>query len=169
DLALEQDPEFDTLMTPPAGNPTTIARVIRSVRALLWEPQRAAASSAEERQAITEQNVRRRLSVTNDGRSYTIVLRFTSSDRDKAASVANAIAGSYLETELSARAGLLNRVSQLLDEKSASLRDRMIQTETAVAAYKKLNGIVLIGKDQSLVSDGLAKLNTELASASSRS
>src|SRR5690606_4030385 len=51
--------------------------------------------SAATRTLVIER-VRSRLNVFNDGRSYTILVSFTSTDPDKAATIANAYAESYL-------------------------------------------------------------------------
>jgi polysaccharide biosynthesis transport protein len=157
---LENDPEFNTLLAPPGPTAEIWSRLRR-----IWAAAPSGPPPEGEGPAIAEANLRRRLSVTNDGRSYTIIVSFTSVDPIKAAKIANAIARTYLAEDLSARAAELDRLSGLLDHRSAVLRQRMIDTRAAVAAYKAQHGILDLGKDQTLLDDTIAKFNSEVVAA----
>ncbi len=157
---LENDPEFNTLLAPPGP----IAEIVSRERRI-WAAAPLGPPPEGEGFATTETNLRSRLSVTSNGRSYTIVVSFTSVDPIKAAKIANAVATTYLAEDLGARAAALDRMSGLLDHRSAVLRKRMIDTRAAVAAYKAQHGILDLGKDQTLLDDTIAKFNSEVVAA----
>jgi polysaccharide biosynthesis transport protein len=157
---LQDDPEFNTALAPP-GPIQRLLGWLRGTGASAPAPP----PSAEEGRAIAEANLRSRLSVTNDGRSYTIDVTFTSVDPDKAAHIANAIAKTYLAEDLDGRAAELDRMSGLLDHRSDALRQRLIDTKAAVDAYKAKHGILDLGSDQTLLSDTIAKFDSEMVSA----
>jgi polysaccharide biosynthesis transport protein len=164
-LGLDRDPEWNPTLQPPGITAGILRMLPFGLGSLLQDD--AKPPTAEEQAAMTEEAVRKRLSVTNDGKSYTIVVSFTSVDPVKAATIANAIADTYAAKELSGRAVELDRMSNLLLQRSDGLRARVIQTELAVQTYKEKNGIVDLDDNKTLVNDTLAKLNSELVSAQS--
>jgi polysaccharide biosynthesis transport protein len=159
-LGLVRDAEWNPALRPPG--------IVAKLRRALPYGLRAAGTdetpTAAQQLAMTQAAVRHRLSVTNDGKSYTIIVSMMSADPHKAAAIANAIAETYAAKDLGGRSAELDHMSTLLLQRSEGLRARVIATETAVQDYKDKNGIVDLG-DKSLVNDALTKLNTELVAS----
>jgi succinoglycan biosynthesis transport protein ExoP len=157
-LGLVHDAEWNPALRPPGF-------ITRLRRALPFGIGGAGDAPTEAQQlAMTQEAVRHRLSVTNDGKSYTIIVSMTSVDPRKAAAIANAVAETYAAKDLGGRSAELDHMSTLLLQRSAGLRERVIATETAVQNYKDKNDIVDLG-DKSLVNDSLTKLNTDLVAS----
>lgn len=105
------------------------------------------------------------LRVTRLGRSYIEQIAYTSLDRDKAATIANAFADAYIEDQLQAKFEATRRASAWLEQRIGELRQQASDAYKAVQDFKSQNGII-IGIDGKLASEvELDQLGVALAKA----
>ena len=168
-LDLQNDPEFNPLLRRGDGllGQLGIAEHLPSnVQALIWGHHDAAEiPSLKFMVANTEPIVAKGLSVVSDGKSYTITISFTALEADKAAMIANAFGDWYVQHRKDWRSHQLDQISNMLMEKSETLRQRVVESEVAVETYRQEHGIVNLGNENTLNVDALTKLNTELIRA----
>jgi succinoglycan biosynthesis transport protein ExoP len=93
--------------------------------------------------------------------SYAIDISYTSDNAAKAAQIANAFADEYLVEQLESRYEATRRANEWLNERLEELRDKVRQSEQAVALYKAQNNIVDT-QGTTLNDQQLAKLNEQL-------
>ena len=75
-------------------------------------------------------------------RSYVIDLYVKTRDADKSARLANTIAQTYIESEVSARSGLARRASGTLTARLVELQSELADAENAVERFKSENNIL---------------------------
>src|SRR5712664_3034370 len=129
-------------------------------------------SSAPEQKPTNDELTRRALGsfkgnlrVTRLGRSYIEQIAFTSLDRQKAATIANAVADAYIEDQLQAKFEATRRASEWLEQRIAELRQQASDAYKAVQDYKSENSII-ISVDGKLASEvELDQLGIALAKA----
>ncbi|WP_162305980.1 GumC family protein [Oleisolibacter albus] len=169
ELALTQDPEFNVLLRPFDPGFLTRSGLVQLLPDPLrarWEeippdPSRYAPALVESRVISA---VLSRLSAMNDGKSYTVLLSFTSEDAEKAARIANAFAEMYLTSQFENKYQAVERASAWFDRKSEELRQRMVVADRAVQEYREQNQIVNLGQN-SLTNEQLARLSGMLIAA----
>jgi capsular exopolysaccharide synthesis family protein len=91
-----------------------------------------------------EQTVRQLLyqtRVEQTGEAYTIAIRVTSFDRDKAARLANAMAKRFIEDRLEAKHAAITQAAGWLDTRLAELREQVARSERAVADVRGREGL----------------------------
>lgn len=103
-----------------------------------------------------------RLRVSNDGRSYTIFLSYSSSDPGLAAQVANAYASEYLEHQIEVQRTATRRVSDWLGETLINLRAGLESSEQAAEAFRQEEGLVRTN-GATLQAQRVSALSSELA------
>jgi succinoglycan biosynthesis transport protein ExoP len=109
--------------------------------------------------------VKENLRVTRLGRSYIEQIAYTSLDRDKAATIANAFADAYIEDQLQAKFEATRRASAWLEQRIGELRQQASDAYKAVQDFKSDNSII-IGVDGKLASEvELDQLGIALAKA----
>jgi succinoglycan biosynthesis transport protein ExoP len=126
----------------------------------------------ESEQLSKDQLMRRVLSILKDnlgvvrlGRSYIEQISYTSLDRDKAASIANAFADAYIEDQLQAKFEATRRASAWLEQRIGELRQQASDAYRTVQDFKSENSII-IGVDGKLASEiELDQLGIALAKA----
>jgi polysaccharide biosynthesis transport protein len=107
------------------------------------------------------------LRVLRVGKSYIEQISFTSLDRNKAATIANAIADAYIEDQLQAKFEMTRRATEWLQQRIGELRQQASDAFKAVQDFKSENNII-IGVDGKLASEGeLDQLANALAKARS--
>jgi succinoglycan biosynthesis transport protein ExoP len=129
-------------------------------------------SARSEAEPTDEELVRRvlgtfkeNLRVTRSGRSYIEQIAFTSLDRQKAATIANAVADAYIEDQLQAKFEATRRASEWLEQRIGELRKQASDAYKAVQDFKSDNSII-IGVDGKLASEvELDQLGIALAKA----
>jgi exopolysaccharide transport family protein len=105
------------------------------------------------------------LRVTRLGRSYIEQISFTSLDRQKAATIANAVADAYIEDQLQAKFEATRRASEWLEQRIGELRKQASDAYKSVQDFKSENSII-IGVDGKLASEvELDQLGIALAKA----
>jgi succinoglycan biosynthesis transport protein ExoP len=116
--------------------------------------------------------VRRALGVFKDnlrvirlGRSYIEQILYTSTDKEKAATIANAVSDAYIDDQLQAKYEATRRATVWLQQRIGELRQQASEAYRDVQDYKTKNSII-IGVDGKLASEvELDQLGTALAKA----
>jgi polysaccharide biosynthesis transport protein len=154
-LHLNEDPEF-------IGAGRGLVRRILSVFRF----------SASEREPSNDELMRVALTAFKDnlrvirlGRSYIEQIAFTSLDKNKAATIANAVADGYIEDQMQAKFEATHRASAWLEQRIGELRQQASDAYRAVQDFKSENSII-IGVDGKLASEvELDQLGIALAKA----
>lgn len=102
------------------------------------------------------------LRVSNDGRSFTIFLTFSSSDPVYAAKVANAFALTYLDHQTEVQRSATRRVSDWLGETLVTIRADLEASEQAAENFRQKAGLAETN-GVTVQAQRVAALNTELA------
>jgi exopolysaccharide transport family protein len=154
-LHLTEDPEF-------VGSGPGLRRRIFSLFKLSGPEQEPSNDELVHRALGT---VKDNLRVTRLGRSYIEQISYTSLDRDKAATIANAFADAYIEDQLQAKFEATRRASEWLEQRIGELRKQASDAYKAVQDFKSENSII-IGVDGKLASEvELDQLGIALAKA----
>jgi uncharacterized protein involved in exopolysaccharide biosynthesis/Mrp family chromosome partitioning ATPase len=137
-LGLLDDPEL-------AKQPPSAASIVRSwlatassadIQAMLaFNPTQSEMSPAEKERFLIAV-LRGRLWVRRVGRSSVIDIAFSSSDPDKAATIANAIAQSYIDKDVQSKSDAAMQTSQWLSGRISDLREQVIASDRAVEQFK---------------------------------
>jgi polysaccharide biosynthesis transport protein len=104
------------------------------------------------------------LNVSNDGRSLTIVVSFTSESPERAAEIANAIAQTYLDDQVLAKNRATMKASDWLGEEVTKIRQQLETSEAAVDDFRRKSGLLEV-KGSTIPAERLADLNAQLSSA----
>jgi polysaccharide biosynthesis transport protein len=123
-LDLQKDPEFNR--TP------MFSSMLGGLRTKA--PDRDEPRGVAERRTIDQ--FARALKVVQIGRSYVADVRFTSTDPEKAARVANALADSYIDDQLEARTMTATRAALWLEVRINELRRQANEATRALDAFK---------------------------------
>jgi capsular exopolysaccharide synthesis family protein len=83
-----------------------------------------------------------RLDAEREGESYALSIKFTSTDPLKAARLANQAAALYVQEQLSAKQTAVARAADWLSGRLTDLRDRLLQSENAIATFKAENELI---------------------------
>ena len=154
-LHLIEDPEFIK-----AGS--SLKRQIFSLLRLTKESEQLSKDQLMRRVLST---LKDNLGVVRLGRSYIEQISYTSLDRDKAASIANAFADAYIEDQLQAKFEATRRASAWLEQRIGELRQQASDAYRTVQDFKSENSII-IGVDGKLASElELDQLGIALAKA----
>jgi capsular exopolysaccharide synthesis family protein len=102
------------------------------------------------------------LTVEQSGDSYVIAVAYTSPDPAKSALVANEIAQLYVENRLDTKRSANSRAAAWLAERAEQLREALLQSESAIAAYRAEHELMIDSRGVMLDDETLAALNREL-------
>lgn len=165
-LNLQNNDEFMNGKTGILGGALQAIRSAIDIRS--WFGSEApAANDTQIQRAIVEQ-LAGGLGVSRVGRSYVLEISYTSPDPLLAASIAKAYAEAYLADQLDSKYDATRRASGWLQDRIAELRQKSLETDTAVQKFRAEKG--LIATDGQLITDQqLAQLNTQLMAARSES
>ncbi len=156
-LELDKDPEFAGAKSPLRALGDDLLAVI-GIRKDTFSDDATLA-------ALTE--LRRRVVVKRDERTYVVEVDVTTRDPEKSARIANAIADAYLAEQTQIRADAARQVSQSLSGRLKNLKDRVREAEEKVEAYKAQNNMV--GANGQLISEQqLNEMNNQLGAARAR-
>ena len=111
--------------------------------------------------------LKRRVKVNRDERTYVIEVDVTSRDPNKAVSIANAIAQAYLAEQTQVRADAARQVSQSLTSRLKELKDSVREAEDKVEAYKQRNNL-LAASGQLVTDQQLTDMDNQLSAAHAR-
>ncbi|HEV2424140.1 MAG TPA: polysaccharide biosynthesis tyrosine autokinase [Terriglobia bacterium] len=98
-------------------------------------------------------------------RSNLVEIDFESTNPRTAATVANKLADDYIENNLQVKFDATTKASAWLDNKLRDLRAQVEAADDRLAAYARANGIVFVSQTQTLVTERLAQLQTQLTGA----
>ena len=118
------------------------------------------------RQLATE--IQAGLTVKGGKQSEIINVSYDSPDPERAAAVANAIADAYMEFGLNSRLSGAKKTATWLNEQLTELKNKLRQSEEALEAYQKSQGLVNSQQQQQIASTQLSTLNTELIRAQTK-
>lgn len=153
-LGLFSDPEF--------ARPSFLSQIRESL--LGAKPKQP---DQEENEAL--ERFRKRLDVSRRGLTYVLEVGFTSFDAAKSAKIANAIADTYLEDQITQKKQATTGAEEWLKSRIDELREKVNQSERAVADFKAEYGIVELGgteqADRRLDRQQLDQINQELINA----
>jgi capsular exopolysaccharide synthesis family protein len=101
------------------------------------------------------------LRIEQSGNSYVLSITYTSTDPEQAAQVANAVARLYVENRLDTKRSANTRAGEWLSARADQLRAALLESESAIAAYRADNQLIDNG-GVTLDDEQLAALNKEL-------
>ena len=104
------------------------------------------------------------LGVSNDGRSLTILVSFTSESPARAAQIANRVAKTYLDDQVLVKARGTMNASTWLGERVNEIRKELEKSEAAVDDFRRKSGLLAV-KGDTIPAERLASLNTQLGQA----
>jgi uncharacterized protein involved in exopolysaccharide biosynthesis/Mrp family chromosome partitioning ATPase len=104
------------------------------------------------------------LRVSNDGRSLTIVVAFTSDSPERAAQIANTVAQTYLDDQVLAKNRAIMMASDWLGGEVTKIRQQLEASEAAVDEFRRKSGLLEV-KGATIPAERLADLNGQLANA----
>jgi succinoglycan biosynthesis transport protein ExoP len=152
-LKLWEHPAFDPRKAAPSWRARAFAAVGMGEVKTTW------AQDELERSAIVK--LAGQLSVEPVRLSQLVKVSFESDDPKLAALVANAIANEYIDADRDSRFKLSQQVSSFLQERLASLREKLQTSEQALQAYREQKGIVSLGGSAQAVSGRQVSDTTE--------
>lgn len=166
-LNLTQDPEFM------GARGSLIGQALGLLRSAFdftgWFITRAKSDVEEDanlkRAAIAR--LQSNLDVRRVARTYVLAVAYTSPDRNKAASIANAFADAYLTEQLDAKFDATRRAAGWLQSRISDLKEESLASDLAIQKFKAEKGIVVTGGDRpGLMSDQqLTELNEQMVLA----
>jgi succinoglycan biosynthesis transport protein ExoP len=109
--------------------------------------------------------VLRYLTVDRIPNNLLINIHYTSTDPDKAALIANAIALSYIKHMLTMRAASSSELSQFMETQIDELKASMDKSSTALSAFERQMGVIDPEEKTSVLSARLLQLNTQFLTA----
>jgi succinoglycan biosynthesis transport protein ExoP len=161
-MDLTHDSEFVGVQKVADGN---FAKFKNSIKQLIgWNVEGDAALDPEaalERTAV--EAFLTRLQVYREDAGNVINVTFASSDPKKAATIANAVADTYISTTLEAKYKSTKTMSQWLQDRLKDLKEQAIDADRALQDYKIANNLVSTGK--ALGGEELARLSLQLTDA----
>jgi succinoglycan biosynthesis transport protein ExoP len=107
----------------------------------------------------------RRLKVTRPAGTYLLTISYRSSDPRLAASVANAIAESYLDHSYQIRYRATAQLSSFMERQLEELRAKMEKSSAALSAFERELNIISPEEKTGILSSRLLQLNTEYTAA----
>jgi succinoglycan biosynthesis transport protein ExoP len=133
-LDLTHDPEF-------VGSDGLIGATLRLLHML--RPNEMESESDRTLSALKA--FAKRLTATRVGASYVIEIGFLSTDRDRAAKIANAVADAFSVDQLEAKYQTIGRATVWLQDRLTELHAQVAAAERAIVEYKVKNNIVELG------------------------
>ncbi|MXN66619.1 hypothetical protein GR183_17010 [Stappia sp. GBMRC 2046] len=121
----------------------------------------------EERITNSVRALGKALSVSRQGATYVINIAVNSQSPSKSVHLANAIAQGYLAEQQRSARERADRLSEQVDERLISLRERLRETEQRVQQFKAENQLQSTAEGTLLVGQELDGLNTQLVEARS--
>lgn len=104
------------------------------------------------------------LKASNDNRSFTIFVTFSSENPERAARLANAIAQGYLNDQVELKATTTRSASRWLAEKLSEMRQAVAVADAAVVEFRRTSGLIET-RGATVTGQQLSEMNTQLALA----
>jgi len=164
-MNLTHDSEF---VGPPIAVDGRISKLKKLVKQFIGWNADADADAALDPDAALEriaiENFLSRLTVYREDIGNVINVSFASSDPKKAASIANAVADTYIATTLEAKFNSTKVIGQWLQDRLKELKEQAVEADRALQDYKIANNLVSTGKGP-LSSEELVRLSLQLTDA----
>ena len=164
-LGLARDPEFNPQLARPG-----IIQIAGEIAALFnprnWNDDGAAADNDVLNDRLTD-NFARHVTAEANGLSTAITLTVTSRDPVKAARIANALAGAYIDEQINVKRGAADATTGWLNQRIHDLSQQLQIQEGAVEAYKAHHGLADTAPGNSLVDQQLVGINSQVVQARS--
>ncbi|KRR18877.1 AAA family ATPase [Bradyrhizobium retamae] len=157
-LNLVNDPDF-------SGSGPSLSSLWRA--ASTWNstlPQQSKASTPAGLSDAIITAFQDRLSANRIGMSSILEISFSSSNRERAAEIANAVAGAYIAEQLNAKFEANRSATSWLQDRLRDLGDQALNAERAVNQYKSQNNIVS-PEGKSIDEQQVTELNNRLMAA----
>ena len=161
---LGEDPEFGE--NPRARGLSSLLSALFGARVDAIAAPGAAPSDPPNLTATVER-LRSALGVQRSGQSLVLLVSVASSDPPKAARLANAVADAFVVDKLDARFETAKRASVWLADRLTELKQKLRDSEEAVARFRAENNLVAFGGSRgvTLTEEQLAQLNGKLVAA----
>ena len=121
-------------------------------------------------QARAQEALRRlheKLAVKRPSKTYVLEVAVSSRDAEKAAMLSRAVSDAYIMDQAETQANSTQKMSELLQDRLASLRGKVLEAETKVQQFRQRHNIV--ATEGALVNERhLGRLNDELLAAKNR-
>ncbi|MDR7115018.1 AAA family ATPase [Caulobacter sp. BE254] len=154
-LKLDKDPEFNGALK----SPGLIGSILGGKKA-----ERAVPGAAEaERQAVIAA-VGKQLTVRRVGLTYSITISFESTSAMKSATIANAFADAYLQSQLTEKFDATRQANSFLNTRLDTLRTQLQEADAAVSNYRVANNL-LSSEGTTLTEQEISAYNQQLAQA----
>jgi polysaccharide biosynthesis transport protein len=141
-----------------------IKDLISSVKKSLGLNGSSTVDSDTRLERIAVETFLKRLTAKREDLTYVIDISFASEDPNKAARIANAVAGGYIAANLEAKIRSTKLASQWLQDRLIELKVQATDADRALQSYKAANN--LVNTDRGLLNnEQLSDLNTQLISA----
>jgi uncharacterized protein involved in exopolysaccharide biosynthesis/Mrp family chromosome partitioning ATPase len=156
-LNLSADPEFVA--------PSLMDRVKGTLLSLVG---RTPDTSSQARLSRLVHKFQSGLSVSRRGLTYILEIGYSSTDPVKAQRISAALANTYLDDQRAAKGDLTVRASDWLSTRMKDMRERLRNSERAVADYKTAHRIVDVTQGNKLIARQIEDATQQLALARSR-
>ena len=166
-LNLTHDPEFMGARGTPIGQALAALRSTLDFVGWFVSRERSVAEADESLQRAAIDRLRSELDVRRVAHTYVLAIDYTSPDRVKSATIANAFGEAYLTDQLDGKFEATRRAAGWLQSRIAELKQQSIDSDLAVQKFKADNGIVVTGGDRpGLMSDQqLTEINEQMVLA----
>jgi capsular exopolysaccharide synthesis family protein len=132
------------------------------------KPEDTAEQAERDRTTVAEKLLKN-LDVANDGRSYSITIRYADHDPEMAAKIANGFADQYLVDQLEVKYEATQRANDWLSKRMDELKEKVSASEKAVEDYRTANhliGVTVAGVgEETVTQQQLSELNVQLLQA----
>jgi succinoglycan biosynthesis transport protein ExoP len=166
-LSLTHDPEFMGARGTPIGQALAALRSTLDFVGWFVSRERSVAEADENLQRAAIDQLRAGLEVRRIAHTYVLAIDYTSPDRVKSATIANAFGEAYLNDQLDGKFEATRRAAGWLQSRIAELKQQSIDSDLAVQKFKADKGIVVTGGDRpGLMSDQqLTQINEQMVLA----
>jgi polysaccharide biosynthesis transport protein len=166
-LNLTRDPEFMGVRGTPIGQAVAALRSTLDFVGWFVSRDKSAAEADETLQRTAIDRLRSGLEVRRIAHTYVLAIEYTSPDRVKSATIANAFGEAYLTDQLDGKFEATRRAAGWLESRIAELKQQSIDSDLAVQKFKADKGIVVTGGDRpGLMSDQqLIQINEQMVVA----
>lgn len=162
-LDLTADPEFK----PRSRSQLAGDGLMADVRRFLASLGLVHDMSNEDELALTTKQVRARLFVDADGRSYIVTIGFAASSPEKAAKIANAFAEQYLASQVDAKTAITAKANEWAKSQLDTAGEQLREAEAAVEQFRAKNNAIieLVPGSSVAAAQQLTQVNALLATA----
>lgn len=136
----------------------------QSTEAAPWLKFFSLSAPAQNHDGLVEK-VSRNLKVSAVSQTRIVEVSYEAADPDLAARFANALTSEFMEQNLQARLQMNRKTSEWLVGQLDELRGKLQNSENALQAYARENGLIYTGDKQNVSEDKLRELQTELSKA----